>query len=97
MSTASSPSTLITARPSSAVALTCSVVADPHELDGLAPAWTDLLERSVDNRPMLAPTWLIPWWRIYGSQRQLRFGLFHDGSRLVGLAPLLSRRYWYRS
>ena len=44
---------------------------------------------------MLSPTWLPPWWEIYGRDRHLRAGLFFDGDRL-GLAPLQRRRFWYR-
>ena len=40
---------------------------------------------------------MLTWWRVYGGLqgRRLRIGLFHEGGRLVGLAPLLSRRHWY--
>jgi CelD/BcsL family acetyltransferase involved in cellulose biosynthesis len=96
MSTVSSFSALLSVPPRPAPALTCTVVSDPQELDRLAPAWTNLLERSDDNRPMLAPIWLRTWWRVYGAGRRLRVGLFHDGPRLVGLAPLLARRCWHR-
>jgi len=84
------------APPRPATELTCTVVADPQELQHLSLAWTDLLERSADNRLMLAPIWLRAWWNVYGAGRQLRIGLFHDGARLVGLAPLLARRCWHR-
>src|SRR5437764_5406154 len=76
--------------------LTCSIVVNPDDLALLAPDWTALLERSSDNRPTLAPTWLLPWWRIYGRDRALRVALFHDGDRLLGLAPLAWRRCWVR-
>src|SRR5207244_3160007 len=82
--------------PGQARRLTCAVVSDPAKLDGLASAWAELLERSADNRPMLSPTWLLPWWRVYAAGRKLRIGLFRDGNRLVGLAPLLYRRCWVR-
>jgi CelD/BcsL family acetyltransferase involved in cellulose biosynthesis len=79
-------------------ALRCSVLSDPAQLDALRPAWLDLLERSSANEAMLTPLWLLPWWRVFGplDGRRLRLGLFHHGERLVGLAPLLSRRHWYR-
>jgi CelD/BcsL family acetyltransferase involved in cellulose biosynthesis len=48
------------------------------------------------NEPMLSPAWLLSWWRVYGSERRLRVGLFHEGNRLIGLAPLHSRRFAYR-
>jgi CelD/BcsL family acetyltransferase involved in cellulose biosynthesis len=74
-------------------------VSTPVGLEGLAPAWRDLLGRSAADEPMLDPTWLLPWWRVYGqgTGRRLRICLFHEGGRLVGLAPLARRRYWYGS
>jgi len=76
----------------------CSVVTDPAQLEALRPAWLDLLERSPKCEVMLTPMWLLPWWQVFGrlDGRQLRIGLFYDGERLVGLAPLLARRHWYR-
>jgi CelD/BcsL family acetyltransferase involved in cellulose biosynthesis len=95
MSTASGVFAIL-AGPRPASGLTCTVVTDPQELERLGPDWTNLLKRSADNRPMLAPVWLRAWWSVYGSDRHLRVGLFHDGTRLVGLAPLLARRCWHR-
>ena len=78
--------------------LACTVLTSLDEADALRPAWTDLLERSERNELTQSPEWLLTWWRIFGGLqgRQLRLGLFHDGDRLVGLAPLLRRRHWYR-
>src|SRR5262245_39684910 len=78
--------------------LRCTVLSDAAALAGQSAAWLDLLERSAANEPMLTPTWLLPWWRVYGAGggRELRVGLFFDGDRLVGLAPLHARRYRHR-
>jgi CelD/BcsL family acetyltransferase involved in cellulose biosynthesis len=78
--------------------LKCSVLSDPAQLEQLRPAWNALLQRSAANGPMLAPLWLLPWWQVYAQSggRELKMGLFHDGDRLVGLAPLHWRRFWYR-
>ena len=76
-----------------------SVVTDPASLEGLRPAWLDLLSRSDANGIMLTPMWLVPWWHVWGplQRRELRLVLFHNGERLVGLAPLLRRRWpWQR-
>jgi hypothetical protein len=47
---------------------------------------------------MLSPTWLLTWWRVFGSLqgRQLRTAAIFDGDRLIGLAPLLWRRHHHR-
>ena len=77
--------------------LRLSIITESDQLESLRPAWSDLLARSASNEPMLSPLWLATWWRIYGpaTGRQLRIGLFFDGQRLVGLAPLCRRVYWY--
>ena len=79
-------------RATSAAALRLEIVTVPERLEALRSDWAMLLARSASNEPMLSPTWLLPWWQVYGHDRQLRVGLFFDGDRVVGLAPLLRRR-----
>lgn len=76
----------------------CTVVSDAAQAETLRPAWSDLLDRCERNELTQSPDWLLTWWRVYGSSqgRQMKLGLIHDGDRLVGLAPLLRRRHWYR-
>jgi CelD/BcsL family acetyltransferase involved in cellulose biosynthesis len=78
--------------------LTATVISDPAELERLRTEWLELMARSSSNDAMLTPTWLLNWWHVYGSQdgRRLMVTLFREGERLVGLAPLLKRRHWYR-
>jgi CelD/BcsL family acetyltransferase involved in cellulose biosynthesis len=78
--------------------LVCSVVTDAGRLEQLAPSWQELLERSTSNEPVLSPLWLQNWWEVFGSRdgRQLRVCCFFREDRLIGLAPLLLRRWWYR-
>ena len=45
---------------------------------------------------MQSPVWLLNWWRHYGQGRQLAVGQFLEDGRMVGLAPMLRRRVWYR-
>jgi CelD/BcsL family acetyltransferase involved in cellulose biosynthesis len=79
-------------------ALRCSVVTDAAQLDALRPAWLDLLERCPTSEVTQTPMWLLPWWRVFGTLdgRRLNVGLFYEGERLIGMAPLLARRHWYR-
>ena len=79
--------------------LACQVVTDAAEAEALRPAWANLLERCERKELTHSPDWLLTWWRVYGGLdgRQLRLGLFYDGDRLVGLAPLLRRRHWYKN
>src|SRR5947209_17025046 len=78
--------------------LTCAVLSDPAEVEDLRADWLDLLRRSAANEAMLGPTWLLTWWRVYGAGtgRALRVGVFREGGRLVGLAPLTARRFRHR-
>lgn len=77
--------------------VTCSVLSEPAALERLAPAWSELLARSGSNEPMLSPPWLLTWWRTFGplGGRRLRAAAFYGEGRLVGLLPLLLRRWWY--
>lgn len=67
------------------------------EVQALVPQWRELLEESATNEITLTPEWLLTWWDVFGGRdgRQLRFVAYHEDGRLVGLAPLLSRRHWY--
>ncbi len=77
--------------------LTAFVLRDAATLAELRDEWAALQQRSSANEPMLSPTWLLTWWRVFGGLdgRQLRVILFRRGERLVGLAPLLLRRVWH--
>jgi CelD/BcsL family acetyltransferase involved in cellulose biosynthesis len=76
----------------------CSVLSDPAQLQQLVPEWQALLERSGSNEPVLSPLWMLSWWKVFGHTggRQLRVACFRRGGRLIGLAPFLRRRSWYR-
>jgi CelD/BcsL family acetyltransferase involved in cellulose biosynthesis len=78
--------------------LTQVILRESAELAASEQAWWDLLARSDDNEPMLTPFWLRAWWRVFGADggRELRVFLVHEGDRLIGIVPLLSRRHWYR-
>jgi CelD/BcsL family acetyltransferase involved in cellulose biosynthesis len=78
--------------------LDCTVLRNVEQLESLSPAWSALVARSSSNEPVLTPTWLLAWWKVFGSVggRELRVAVFHEGNRLIGLAPFLRRRHWYR-
>ena len=86
------------AAPVSRIETTCRVVDDPVELEMMRPAWLALMSRSETNELMLGPDWLLTWWDVFGPHqgRELCAIAFHEGKRLVGFAPLLQRRSWYR-
>jgi CelD/BcsL family acetyltransferase involved in cellulose biosynthesis len=78
--------------------LSIVLIRELARLESLRPAWDELVTRSECSDVTLTPGWMLPWWSVFGSEggRQLRVLAFHDGERLVGLAPLLSRPHRYR-
>src|ERR1043165_2102324 len=80
------------------MALHSKIVRSIDDLAPFEPAWRDLLSRSNNDEPTLTPLWLGAWWRVFGSEggRRLCVALFFDTDRLVGMAPLQTRRHWYR-
>jgi CelD/BcsL family acetyltransferase involved in cellulose biosynthesis len=77
--------------------LAAVLIEDAGRLEALAPAWRALLANSSSNEPTLSPEWLLTWWEVFGglAGRRLCVIGFLDGNRLVGLAPLLRRRWRY--
>jgi CelD/BcsL family acetyltransferase involved in cellulose biosynthesis len=78
--------------------LRATIVDDIDQLARWEGPWRDLLARSSTNEPVLSPSWLLPWWRVFGgcNGRMLRAVLLRDGERLIALAPLLRRRHVYQ-
>jgi len=78
--------------------LRATLVTDASALAAGADAWWALLADSVSNRPTQSPLWLLTWWQVFGDSdgRRLATVRFHDGDRLVGLAPLCERTRWHR-
>ncbi len=69
------------------------VLTNAAALESLREAWGTLLARSTNDEPTMSPTWLLPWWRVFGGEdgRALRVVALFDRARLVGLAPLVAR------
>lgn len=79
------------------MSLTSSVVTEAAALESLRAEWEDLLSRSATDEPMLSPLWLLAWWRVFGGLdgRRLLVLVCRDAGRLVGLAPLITRKHRY--
>jgi CelD/BcsL family acetyltransferase involved in cellulose biosynthesis len=73
------------------------LVTEAEEADRLRDDWEGLLARCERNELTLTPDWLLTWWQVYGplQGRQLRLGLFHDDTQLIGLAPFARRWHAY--
>ena len=78
--------------------LSAVLITEPAHLRSLRTAWEELVARSEGSDVTLDPSWMLPWWDVFGSEggRELRSIAFYDADRLVGLAPLLSRPHRYR-
>lgn len=74
------------------------IVENVTEAEALVPRWRSLLDRASVPEPVLTPTWLLSWWKVFGSdgERGLRLVTMYEGEELVGLVPVLSRRASYR-
>jgi CelD/BcsL family acetyltransferase involved in cellulose biosynthesis len=57
-------------------------------LERLAPEWIELWQRTPGAAFFLRPEWLVPWWRHFGQDKQLRLLAAHAADRLVALLPL---------
>jgi len=75
-----------------------TILTSEAEIDNFRDDWKELVARSEANEPTLSPEWMLAWWHEFGpcEGRQLRILLVHDEGRLIGIAPLLARRHWYR-
>ena len=66
--------------------LATDVIDELDALDGLRADWDELA--LACELPLMAPGWLLAWWRHIAPQRALlRVITVRDGARLVGLAP----------
>ncbi len=80
------------------VSLTWDLITELDRSERFEHEWTSLLSRCAVSDPTLTPRWQKTGWDVFGSEesRRLRLIAVREGGRLVGLAPLLLRRHWYR-
>jgi CelD/BcsL family acetyltransferase involved in cellulose biosynthesis len=76
------------------------VIHDAAVLARLTAPWRALLDRAAAPSPSKTPTWLLAWWRQFGSVdgRKLCVVALHDTttSELIALIPLCRRTVMYR-
>ena len=68
------------------------LVRDLLGFEKLQPAWNEMLRRSPNNSVTLTWDWLSNWWAVYHPGRELCVVAVYDGDRLIGAAPMLTRR-----
>ena len=68
------------------------VLESAVELEALAAEWRELFVSSR-KEVVQTPTWMLAWWRVFGSgaARELRAVTFRERGRLIAIAPLLWR------
>jgi len=59
----------------------------------LRETWNDTLERCSDNNIFSTWEWLTLWWKHFGEGRQLMILLAENGSKTVGIAPIMCSAY----
>lgn len=69
------------------------VVETEEGFCALAAEWSDLLERMEPRRPFWTPEWLTAWWQAFGAGTSLFIITIRSGEELVGIAPLMKRRW----
>lgn len=72
--------------------LEVTVVSSFREMLGLEPLWNGLCERAGIDHPFLTHEWIRSWWECFGPDEGLRVLLLREGSRPVGLVPLMADR-----
>src|SRR5579871_1574480 len=69
------------------------VLRTDEELEGFAPAWTELFLRSGTRNPFAHPAWLLVWLREFVPEAAGRRILpVYRGDELVAVAPYYERR-----
>ena len=64
------------------------LVSTPEELEQLKAEWLALWRRSPAATPFQSPMWLLPWWRIFGSDELATIIARDAGGTLTALLPL---------
>ncbi len=69
--------------------LRVDLMHEPEVFRRLSDRWEELWGHSGAKVPFLRPNWMRIWWEHHGQGRRLLLmGVWDDGGRLVGLAPL---------
>lgn len=67
--------------------MSTEVITTFEALQEIEPEWLDLCRRTPGATPFQTPTWLLPWWRAFGSN-DLAVIAARSEDRLDALAPL---------
>lgn len=67
-------------------------VSDEAGLERLADEWDDLVRQAPRPSPFLLHSWLVEWWRHFGSGSRLAVHVARRDGRLVAALPLFATR-----
>ena len=68
--------------------LRTATVDEPRDFARLGEQWTSLCRDSDADNVFLSWDWVETWWEVFGPTKELAVATAHDGSNLVGVAPL---------
>jgi len=67
--------------------MSVAVIRSDGALYALAEEWHDLFRRCPEATPFQSPSWLLPWWYVFGTGRPV-VATLRDSGRLAGVLPL---------
>jgi CelD/BcsL family acetyltransferase involved in cellulose biosynthesis len=70
------------------------VINDAQDFADLKKEWDNLYQNSTHATPFQSWAWLYSWWESYCEDSELRLITVWDGDLLVGLMPLMLKRWW---
>ncbi|MCG8430131.1 MAG: GNAT family N-acetyltransferase [Candidatus Omnitrophica bacterium] len=68
------------------------IIDSDQAFAAMRPSWNELAAGLEFSHVCLSFEWFWSWWSAFGKGRLLRILLAYDGSRLVGIAPLMISR-----
>jgi CelD/BcsL family acetyltransferase involved in cellulose biosynthesis len=73
--------------------LAYQVISSQPAFAELGPSWNDLVHAMPRPSPFLLHTWLLEWYRHYGSGSELAIQAAFRGDTIVGAFPLVHKRW----
>lgn len=76
-------------------ALDLRVIEQEKDLSALESSWRSLLAESPADNIFLTWEWISTWCQVFGKGKSLSVLTFHEGTNLIGIAPLYIRKTRY--
>ena len=72
--------------------MNAELIETAEGLHSIRAEWAELNQVARAGSLFLGPEWLIPWWKHFGSGRELQVIALRESGKLVGLLPLFAER-----